>query len=324
MKQIASLWALSSLYQDFEDEEDVYCYKITRKAYKRVSKGSANLVIGNIEIKSKITFQKSNLLFALIQYTGGDFHCAIKEYSDDNEYNEIKNNLIKLFLINPLTEIIRTMDEYFGKEYFTLKDIFIEERRKILQILLKGKLEKFAQIYKDMYDEGKGSIYHLQSLGLDIPNEFKISAAYALSHKFNDLVAGCDGFLDDDLIQQAKDLNYEAKRIGIQMDKQQSNKIFGTKILQNINRLVYSFEIQQASAIIELFDNIEALDLQVDISEAQNIYFTKIFHRIGDVLETSSKSPSNKKFVEKLLKIGERLNINTEFYQRKADKILLS
>ena len=324
LKQIASLWALSSLYQDFEDEEDVYCYKITRKAYKRVSKGSANLVIGNIEIKSKITFQKSNLLFALIQYTGGDFHCAIKEYSDDNEYNEIKNNLIKLFLINPLTEIIRTMDEYFGKEYFTLKDIFIEERRKILQILLKGKLEKFAQIYKDMYDEGKGSIYHLQSLGLDIPNEFKISAAYALSHKFNDLVAGCDGFLDDDLIQQAKDLNYEAKRIGIQMDKQQSNKIFGTKILQNINRLVYSFEIQQASAIIELFDNIEALDLQVDISEAQNIYFTKIFHRIGDVLETSSKSPSNKKFVEKLLKIGERLNINTEFYQRKADKILLS
>jgi len=324
LKQIASLWALSSLYQDFEDEEDVYCYKITRKAYKRVSKGSANLVIGNIEIKSKITFQKSNLLFALIQYTGGDFHCAIKEYSDDNEYNEIKNNLIKLFLINPLTEIIRTMDEYFGKEYFTLKDIFIEERRKILQILLKGKLEKFAQIYKDMYDDGKGSIYHLQNLGLDIPNEFKISAAYALSHKFNDLVASSDGFLDEDLIQQAKDLNYEAKRINIQMDKQQSNQIFSAKILQNINRLVYSFEIQQASAIIELFDNIEALDLQVDISEAQNIYFTKIFHRIGDVLETSSKSPSNKKFVEKLLKIGERLNINTEFYQRKADKILLS
>ena len=324
LKQIASLWALSSLYQDFEDEEDVYCYKITRKAYKRVNKGAAKLVICNIEVQSKITLQKSNLLVALMQYSGGDFHCAIKEYSDDYEYNKIKTDLIKLFLVNPLTEIIRAIDEFFGKEYFTLKDIFIEERRKILQILLKGKLEKFSQMYKDMYDEGKGSIYHLQSLGLGIPNEFKISAAYALSQNFNELLADSDGFLDEDLIQHAKDLNYEAKRINIQMDKEQSNKIFSAKILQNINRLEYSFEIQQASAILELFDNIEALDLQVDISEAQNVYYTKIYHRIGDVIESATKRAANKKFADALLKIGERLNINTEFYQKKADKLLLT
>lgn len=37
VKQIATLWALSSLYQDFEDEENVYCYTITRKAYKKSS-----------------------------------------------------------------------------------------------------------------------------------------------------------------------------------------------------------------------------------------------------------------------------------------------
>ena len=142
-KQIASLWALSSLYQDFEDEEGVYCYTIRKDAYKKVQKGSSTFVVGHIEIQSKITLQKSNVMFALIQYADGDFHCAIKEYSDDTEFNKIKNNLIKTFLMNPLTEIIRSLDEYFGKEYFTLKDIFIEERRKILQILLKGKLEKF-------------------------------------------------------------------------------------------------------------------------------------------------------------------------------------
>lgn len=38
VKQIATLWALSSLYQDFEDEENVYCYTITRKAYKKFRK----------------------------------------------------------------------------------------------------------------------------------------------------------------------------------------------------------------------------------------------------------------------------------------------
>ena len=326
IKQIASLWALSSLYQDFDDEENVYCYTITRKAYKKVQKGLSTFVVGHIEIQSKITLQKSNVMFALMQYAGGDFHCSIKEYSDDAEFNRIKTNLIKIYTMNTLTEIIRALDEYFGKEYFTLKDIFIEERRKILQILLKGKLEKFSQTYQEMYDEGKGSIYHLQGLGLNIPDEFKISAAYALSHKFNDIVVHSSGFVEDDLIQQATDINYEAKKIDIQLDKTQSNLVFSKKILQNINRLVHSFEIQQADVVLEIFDNIRKLELQVDIAEAQNIYFAKIYHKIGEIIDSEAfknKKSNNKRFVEMLLDIGENLNINTEFYKRKLDKALL-
>ena len=326
IKQIASLWALSSLYQDFEDEENVYCYTITRKAYKKVQKGLSTFVVGHIEIQSKITLQKSNVMFALMQYAGGDFHCSIKEYSDDAEFNRIKTNLIKIYTMNTLTEIIRALDEYFGKEYFTLKDIFIEERRKILQILLKGKLEKFSQTYQEMYDEGKGSIYHLQGLGLKIPDEFKISAAYALSHKFNDIVVHSSGFVEDDLIQQATDINYEAKKIDIQLDKTQSNIVFSKKILQNINRLVHSFEVQQADVVLEIFDNIRKLELQVDIAEAQNIYFAKIYHKIGEIIDSEAfknKKSTNKRFVEMLLDIGENLNINTEFYKRKLDKALL-
>ena len=267
VKQIATLWALSSLYQDFEDEENVYCYTITRKAYKKVQKNSSTFIVGHIEIQSKITLQKSNVMFALMQYAGGDFHCTIKEYSDDAEFNRIKNDLIKIYTMNTLTEIIRALDEYFGKEYFTLKDIFIEERRKILQILLKGKLEKFSQTYQEMYDEGKGSIYHLQGLGLSIPDEFKISAEYALSHKFNDIVVHSGGFVEDDLIQQATDINFEAKKIDIKLDKSPSNLVFSKKILQNINRLVHSFEIQQSDVVLEIFDNVRKLELNVDIAE---------------------------------------------------------
>ena len=321
-KQVASLWAISSLYQDFEDEEDVYCYSVTRDDYQKVQKGNSNFVVGHIELRSRITLQKSNLMFALMQYSGGDFHCAIKEYSDDMEYNKMKNDLIKTFMLNPLTEIIRALDENFGKDYFTLKDIFIEERRKILQRLLKDKMEKFAQIYQDMYDEGKGSIYHMQTLGLAIPDEFKIAAEYALSRKFNELIADSNGFVEPAVLQQAMDINFEAKSIGIKLDKQPSNNIFSKKIRQNINRLAYSFEIQQADVVLELFEYIEKLELEVDISEAQNIFFSKIYLNIGEIIESSQNSnrKSDKRFVEMLLDIGTKLNINTEFYRAKLVK----
>lgn len=326
IKQIASLWAISSLYRDFEDEEDIYCYKIKKNSYKKVQRGTSKLIVGHIEIESKITLQKSNLMFALVQYSNGDFHCAIKEFSDETEYLNIQKELFRIFMLHPLTEIIRALDEYFGREYFTLKDIFIEERRKILQTMMQGKMQRFAHMYQEIYSEGKSSIYHMQSLGLSIPDEFKISAGYTLSRQFNDLIANAKGFLDNELVQQAMDINFEVKKIGIEIDKTPTNKIFSQKISQNISRLAQNLELQQAEATLEIFDNIEKLELHVDITEAQNIYFNKIFHEMGGIIEKMSKKsqPSDTKFISILLDIGQKLNINTDFYKTMLDKALIS
>ena len=109
----------------------------------------------------------------------------------------------------------------------------------------------------------------------------------------------------------------------VTLDKKPSNNIFGKKILQNINRLVHSFEIQQADAVLEIFYQIEKLELQVDIAEAQNTYFNKIYHRIGELLENAEQTKSGRnsirKFIIMLLDIGNKLNINTEFYRQKLD-----
>ncbi len=323
-KEIACLWAVSSLYQDFDDEENVYCYSVKRKTYKKVEKGNSNLVVGNIEIQSRVTLKKSNLIFALMQYSDGDFHCTIKEFSSNGEFKDLQDKLIRTYMLNPLTEVIRALDESFGKEYFTLKDIFIEERKKILQILLKDQLEKFANRYEEMYDQGKGSIYHMQSLGLEIPKEFKISAGYTLSHRYNDLLEDTNGFVEDTIIQQITSINHEAKRIGIEIDKSSSNKNFAKLIITNLKRLTKSFELQQADTVVELFNIIDKLDLQIDILEAQNLYYNKIYHRIGDIIENNSSSePKEKdiKFVKLLLEIGENLNINVDFYKIKLDRL---
>ena len=58
MKQIASLWAISSLYQDFEDEENVYCYTVKKHDYQKVEKGNSSFVVGKIEIKITSNLEK--------------------------------------------------------------------------------------------------------------------------------------------------------------------------------------------------------------------------------------------------------------------------
>lgn len=318
-KQIVSLWAISSLYSEIEDEENVYCYKIKKQSYKRVVKGNSQLVIGHIEVTSKITLEKANMVFALLQFSGGDFHCAIKEYSDS--FMETRKELIRTYLVSPLTEIIRTIDNYFGTEYFTLKDIFIEERRKILETMLKGKLQNFANTYQSMYNEGKGSIYQMQTLGLEIPKEFKISAQYVLTKQFNDLFAG-KGFFNTEILQQASDILFEAKRIGIEIDNTPTAKIFSKKIAQNISRLAYALDIQQVDATLEILDCIAKLELKIDIAEAQNYFFTKVIHNIEELIQNMTCA-ADRELVTMLFQIGEDLNINMDYYKQQFNRALV-
>ena len=320
-KQIVCLWAITSLYRDIEDEENVYCYKIKKKSYKEVKKGDSKLVTGSIEVESMITQEKSNMMFALLQFSGGDFHCAIIEHSPN--FTEIKKDLIRTFLVSPLTEIIREIDSYFGKEYFTLKDIFIEERRKILQVMLKGKLQIFANTYESMYNEGKGSIYQMQGLGLEIPEEFKISAQYVLTKQFNELFTSTKGFIDSEIIQQASDINFEAKKIGIEIDKKPTARIFSKKIAQNINRLSYSMDLQQVDATLELLDCISKLEIKVDIAEAQSYFFSKIVTSFDEQIQNIT-CQADRDLLSMLFEIGENLNINMDYYKNAFDRALVS
>ncbi|MCQ2754342.1 MAG: DUF3536 domain-containing protein [bacterium] len=319
-KQIVSLWAISSLYKETEDEENVYCYKIKKHSYKKIAKGNSQLIIGHIEVKSMITLEKTNLVFALLQFSGGDFHCAIKEYSEN--FMETRKELIRTYLVSPLTEIIRTIDNYFGTEYFTLKDIFIEERRRVLQTMLKDKLQTFANTYESMYNEGKGSISQMQDLGLEVPNEFKISAQYVLTKQFNELFVESKGFLTPDIIQQASDINFEAKRIGIEIDKTPTAKIFSKKIAQNISRLAYALDIQQVDVTLEILDSIGKLELNIDISEAQNYFFAKIVTNLEELINNMTCS-ADRELLVMLFQIGEDLNINMDYYKQQFNKALV-
>ena len=320
-QQLVSLWAITSLYRDIEDEESVYCYKIKKHSYKKVTKGNSKLVIGHIEVESKITMEKSNMMFALLQFSDGDFHCAIKEYSEN--FEDMQKELVRTYLTAPLTEIIRNIDSLFGTEYFTLKDIFIEERRRILDTMLKDKLQLFASTYESMYNEGKGSIYQMQELGLQIPEEFKISARYVLAKQFNELFKDSRGFLDNDIIQQASDINFEAKKIGIEIDKTPTSKIFSKKIAQNINRLSYALDLQQVEATLELLNSIARLEIKVDIAEAQSYYFSKIVTNINELIKKIS-CQADKDLLKMLFEIGEDLNINMDYYKQMFNKALLT
>ena len=324
VKQIVSLWAISSMYEDIEDESTFYSYKFKRLGYKKAFNGKNKFVVGRIEVQSRITLEKYDMVFALLKFSGEDFHCTMKEFSDEADFARIQKDLISIFKDNPITEIIRHMDAEFGSEYYTLKNIFLEERRKILTMLLKSKTSKFTQLYKEIYDEGKGSIYHYKSLGLDPPNEFKIATSYTLGKEFNEYIEKCKDEININDIMSAIDINSEAKNIGIKLDKKYANSVFTEKITNAVFDVAKSPEVHRLEIALELFKYADLLDINPDITEAQNIYYNRMKELLDEFAEENSaaRDDYDRKFILLLFDLGVRLNINTDFYKDKFDTLM--
>ncbi len=323
-KQIASLWAISSLYTEFDRDISLYSFEITKHNYKKVCKCSTNLIIGRIEIKSKITLEKSDMMFTLLQYADGDFHCAIREFSDLNEYTKISKELLQTYTTNSMTECIRQIDKFFGTEYYSLKDIFTEERTKILSTLLKDKLEKFSEVYREVYNEGKSSILHLKNLGLSVPQAFKLAAQYTLSEDFNKIFETHTNLQDENAIQRAIEINNEARLLDLELNKESTGKIFAFQIRQRIYNFAKTFEKHRLDKALELFEFIDKLDIKVDIAEAQNIYFNSVYKKLAEIIENpeiASETEIDRNLLLSIMKLGDYLNINTEFYKSKIIKV---
>ncbi|MBQ4122153.1 DUF3536 domain-containing protein [bacterium] len=325
IKQIAALWASSSMHDIFEENSDLYCYNIKRRYYKYVSKGATAFSAGRIEVESKITLEKFDFFFSVLQFPEGDFHCAIKSYDEAENIRDIIDSLIKTYNNEPITELIRALDNTFGKKYYTLKDILIEDRSKILLSVLKDKLSGFSNNYRDVYLEGKSFILELIELGIAVPLEYKLAAQYTLSNEFNDLFKDAVNIIDEDIVQKAFEINKEAELFQTEIDKKPTSEMFSKQIQYAVYTLVRNFESHHLDKILKLFECVNKLGLKVDIAEAQNMYFSKIYTKfnalLDNALHTEQSVEEIRNFLFSILVLGEYLNIDTGFYKSSILKL---
>ena len=313
VKQFISHWAITSLYQEYDNETDLYCWEIKKKDFRSIKKGRTDLVVGRLEARSKITLERHDMIFALLHFGGEDYQCAVRKFNDVTEYNNIKSSLIETYDKETLTDVVRLIDEYFGKKYYTLKDLFSKEKKDILRNILSDKLDKFTDTFRSMYSEGRQPIKQLKDVGIDVPTEFKIVAEFILSKQFNELIKNAEKLFSDDVMQKGLSYIQEAQKLSVTLHKEPAREIFEGKILRNLIRLVDGFEAPQARKLLNILSASKQLDICPNIREAQNYYFENIYKVMPDFFKELTKTKDGKTFkqlINYLLNIGEMLDFD--------------
>lgn len=323
IEQIVSHWAISSAFENEEDFSSIYCYDIRKISYKKIKKEFSTLIFGRIEVTSKITLEKNDMVFALYNGHSGEVYCSVCEFTNAQEFAEIKQGIIDIFNSGDSIEMLHTIEKLISPDLYTFKDVLIDKRKTILEKTIHKKLINVAKTYENLYSDMKSSVTHLVSLGMDIPDVFRLAAKYTLARRLEHALEALDNLEDKKAIAKIIEIKNEADKFFINLNKTKADDILSKMLEDSLTKLIKTMSLKHAKELKALFELIDELGIDLEIVSAQNLYFEKIFRKMDilvDHIKNSDNKSQDRQFALLLLDIGDFLKINTDFYRPRIDK----
>ncbi|RRR75104.1 MAG: DUF3536 domain-containing protein [Candidatus Viridilinea halotolerans] len=269
LRKVGAHYALSSLFQSYEERDRVYCFSIVREDFQVLTAGKARLALGCIQITSMITGDEARLIFGVLHLGDHNISGGVREFQNSEGYNTIVGELSELFLRADIPGVIRLVDRYFSQEAYSLKALFGDEQRQIISMVLNSSLAEAEAAYRQIYEHHAPLMRFLASMGTPVPREFQIAAEFAINTELRRLLQA--DTLDLDRIQA---LRNETVRSGVSLD----NPGLGYALARTIDRITEAFRAnpEDLSLLQQLDEAVglaRSMSFDVDVWKTQNVYY---------------------------------------------------
>ena len=179
--QLAGHYAISSLFESFGERTKIYCYNVQREDYTLDVEGKQKLAVGRARFSSEITRESASLGFAVLHLGDHNIAGGVSRFEKIEDYDQLKSALMDSFSKADTTQVLQTLTEKFANNTFTLRTLFRDEQRKIVDVILKESLATVAAAYRSIYENQAPLIRFLNGLSIPVPPAFQSAAQIALN-----------------------------------------------------------------------------------------------------------------------------------------------
>jgi alpha-amylase/alpha-mannosidase (GH57 family) len=174
-------YAVSSLFQDYPEQSEIYSYSVDRMSSKTTLLGKSKLVAGRCRITSKITYEFSELEYCAMHLGDHNVIGGVRECTGGHSEREIIHDMSSAFEKADLSEVFRLMDAFFGQSAFSLKSLFLDEHRRVLDSILKSAHAELEELNRRTFERMAPLIRYLMNVEMELPSYFKNIAVSAIN-----------------------------------------------------------------------------------------------------------------------------------------------
>ena len=309
-RKVAAHYALISLFENHPDETKVYCYRVKTEDMSSIETGRSKLVVGRAHITSEITEESDDFTFGSIYMGNHSMNAGVRPYHGEEDYNALKQEFSDPFNRADFAEVIRLLDKSFGESTYSLRSIFHDDQRQILNIIMKSTLTEAEAVYRQLYETHAPMMRFVTDLRAPMPRAFSMAAELALNSSLRAAFEDAEN-LDFNRINALLD---EARTNNVQLD----GATLGFALRKTLKRL--SEQLLENSDNLELMKKLEAasglarnLPFEVNVWRTQNNFYQMLQKLYPAWLEKAlANDPVAREWVEHFVGWGKNLFINVE------------
>ncbi|HZQ23876.1 MAG TPA: DUF3536 domain-containing protein [Terriglobales bacterium] len=215
LAKLAAHYSISSMFQSYPDNATIYSYQVDRQDYVMQETGKMKLAVGRARITSEITRESSHLSFGVVYLGGHNVAGGVREFIDEQAYDETKRELTEAFGRADTPEVIRLLDRDFGGNIYSLKSLFRDEQKRIINTVLDTTLQEVEAANRRIYEQHVPLIRFLADLGLPQPRIFHIMGEFAVNSQIRKELES-----DKPDLKRLQSLLHEASMMKIALDRE--------------------------------------------------------------------------------------------------------
>ena len=204
--KLASHYAVSDMFEPYDEHAQLYSYVAERKEHSSRQLGNAKLVVGTAVFTSRITQESATLDFGAVHFGGHRVVAGVRAHTPGEGDCATLNEILKVFCQNK-SQICSCLRQVFG-EVHSLQALFKNEQRKVLSVLANSVLAEVESTHRQIYESHAELMRFLKSSGMPLPKSLSAAAEFALNSFLQDALTA-DGVEPDRihrLLEEAKAL----------------------------------------------------------------------------------------------------------------------
>ncbi len=309
LEKVGAHYAVSSLFEDYGPKTRIYCYDVERTEARSMRQGKLRALLGQIHVTSEITWASDRLIFGVLQMTDHSIVGGVRKFQDQGAYLELEHELDSALATAELAEIVRLVDKHFGSSTYTLRLLFRDEQRKILNALLEEATNQARVLYRNFHDEHAPLIRFVTDLGVPLPRRFRLAVDFTLNSDLLEEISR-----DEVDVQRAKEILEEVRRTGVQLDAVTLEFALRHTIERSFRQ--FGGEPTAPGLIQRLEQTVDlavSLPFEVRLWEAQNIYYRVMREQAPEVKRQAEQSLSDAQaWMESFTRLGDKLRVKVQ------------
>ncbi|HUH01627.1 MAG TPA: DUF3536 domain-containing protein [Kofleriaceae bacterium] len=186
LRDVVAHRAVMGLFQSSDSDHDVtelYSYRVETVDFHRRTAGMARLATGIARVVSAITTAERTFCFAALHL--GDHNVTGGVIPDPGRaaYDQMLAHIVPAFERADLVATQRLLDQHFRDHDFSLRSPFLDQRERILALVLEAPLAEAELAYRRVYERHAPLMSYLASLDMAPPELLRRTAELVLDQR---------------------------------------------------------------------------------------------------------------------------------------------